>query len=215
MWVLNQLWVVGPQPGLEGRTLSSELDRLHAGCAHRRAVVTDDATGARLAGELAAAGYRGERIVTMPHQGAAPQPPAGVAREIGWEAWRALERACARDDPSHPPGTAEALMGGQEALRRRPGTRMFAGARGGLDACVTTLYSDGTIALVDSVTTLRAHRGHGLASATVALATQEALAAGHELVLVNALEGSDAQRIYARLGFRAAGRSWVFTRPPG
>lgn len=131
MWALNQLWVVGPQPGLEGRTLRSELDRLHAGCAHRRAVVTDDATGARLADELAAAGYRGERIATMPHEGAAPQPPAGVAREIGWEAWRALELACARD------------------------------------------------------------------------------------VLINALEGSAAQRIYARLGFHPAGRSWVFTRPPG
>jgi GNAT superfamily N-acetyltransferase len=215
MWVLNQLWVVGPQPELDDRALRDELDRLFPHSTHRRAVCSDDATGARLAGGMRAVGFAVERLVVMPlaHEPAAPPP--GVAREVDRETWRAVELACARDDPSHGPGLPEELLRGYEAFRRRPGTRMFVGAHDGVDACVTTLYGDGAVAQPENVTTLRAHRGHGLASATVALAAREALAAGHELVFICAEEGSGAQRVYERLGFRPAGRCWAFTRRPG
>ncbi len=63
------------------------------------------------------------------------------------------------------------------------------------------------------VNTLAEHRGHGLAAATVSLAAREALAAGCDMVFIVCAAADGPVALYARLGFRAAGRFWSFTRP--
>jgi predicted GNAT family acetyltransferase len=95
-------------------------------------------------------------------------------------------------------------------------TRFFVAADAGVDAAVTTLYSDGTTAQVENVATLRAHRRRGLARAAVSLAVDAALAMGHELVFIVADADAWPRELYARLGFDPIGGAWNYVRPaPG
>jgi GNAT superfamily N-acetyltransferase len=93
------------------------------------------------------------------------------------------------------------------------GTRRFLGSHDGTDASQTTLYTDGRTGQPESVGTLLAHQGHGLASATVGFAAREALGAGCDLVFIVSLADTGPVALYAGVGFRAAGRFWTFTRP--
>src|SRR4029079_19216333 len=94
-----------------------------------------------------------------------------------------------------------------------PSTRFFIGASGGVDAAVTTLYSDGVVAQIEDVATLRDYRRRGLARGTVSAAIDAALEMGHTLVFIVADDDDWPKDLYARLGFDAVGRAWAFTRP--
>jgi GNAT superfamily N-acetyltransferase len=215
LWILNQLWVDGPHPELTAPDLIAELDRLYPHASHRRTFVTDDATGARHADGMRDAGLMPARYVTMVLDREPPEPPPGVAREVDDATLRATEVAILTADDGKQPSMAEAIAGARAALRAsRPGTRCFAGARNGVDACHVTLYSDGATAQIEDVGTLVAHRGHGLAGATVALAAREALRAGHDLVWLLCDVDDGPIPLYERTGFRIAGPGgWSFTRP--
>jgi predicted GNAT family acetyltransferase len=76
------------------------------------------------------------------------------------------------------------------------------------------LYSDGRIAQIEDVATLPEHRRRGYASAVVLRVVEEALATGHDLVFLTALDDDWPKELYARLGFEEIGRSWSFLRAP-
>lgn len=212
MWVLNQLHVIAPQPELDADALVAELDRLYPALAHRRVTHADDATGARLADAMGDRGFRAEHDAVMLLGDPPPPPPAGVARQADEAAFAAAELVLARDDPEQR-SVADLLAAGRARMRAaRPGTRRFVGRHEGVDACTVTMLSDGDVAQLEDVSTLAAHRGHGVAGATLALAIHEALRSGHELVflVVDADEGPVA--LYERLGFAVAGHTWTFSR---
>jgi GNAT superfamily N-acetyltransferase len=214
LWMLNQLHVVGPHPGLTAKGLIAELDAGLSDARHRRVTVADDATGRGLVDDFRAAGWQVSPTLVMLLDREPPAPPPGVAREVDEPTMRALEELIVRDDPAFPAHDEPVVLAGHIHMRAAiPGTRTFAGAHDGVDACQTTLYAVGRTGQPESVGTLSAHEGHGLASATVALATREALAAGCDLVFILCHADTGPVPLYARVGFRAAGRFWAFTRP--
>ena len=87
-------------------------------------------------------------------------------------------------------------------------------------ASVTLLLRTGAVFGVYAVATKPAYRGRGLASALLAQARWDAAEAvrparseGAPRLTLQVVEGSDAERLYLTLGFRAAFRSPHFRRP--
>ncbi|TCC55266.1 N-acetyltransferase [Kribbella pittospori] len=77
-------------------------------------------------------------------------------------------------------------------------------------ASVTLVLRSGPVTGIYAVATKPAYRGRGLASTLLAQARRDA--AGGRLTL-QVVEGSDAERLYLKLGFRPAFRSPHFRRP--
>lgn len=213
---MNQLYVEGRRPDLTAETVVAELDRGLADARHRRAIVTDDATGRRVAEGMRAAGYGVGPLAVMLLDREPPEPAPGVAHEIDEAAMRALETRIVEDDPQIPEHDRAVVVEGHAHMRAasdgRVRVRRFAGTDGGQDVCRTFLYTDGATGQPEDVETLRAHRGKGIAAATVSLAAREALAAGCDLVFILCHAATGPVSLYADLGFRVSGRFWTFNR---
>ena len=215
-FVMNLLHTEARLPSsLDAEGLRAELDVLQAGMAHRCAYVCDPTAGERMAADLRRDGWHVERDVFMALRRARDrEPEPGVADEVGETALRAIELEAIRE---HRPRAGEVevrhVLGARAALCATCTTRHF--AAGG--AAVATLYSDGAVAQIEDVATLRAHRGRGLARATVSAAVEAALAMGHELIFIVADDEDWPKDLYAKLGFNPMGIAHTFTRlpPPG
>jgi ribosomal protein S18 acetylase RimI-like enzyme len=83
------------------------------------------------------------------------------------------------------------------------GLRAFVAKADGDIAGFATLISLAGAGYVDNVVTLLAHRRRGVGTATTAMAIRESLAAGDRMVHLLTEDGSDAQRLYERLGMGA------------
>jgi GNAT superfamily N-acetyltransferase len=211
--VLNSLHV---DAEVDVDQLVAALDDLYAAYRHRRAYVEREDTGGRLAPALRRRHWLVERNVLMAlrrprDRAAAP----GLAREVDAGTLQAAEAATVREEPY---GRDEEVVGQLLAMRAAlaaamPATRFFVGRFDGVDAAVTTLYSDGVIAQIEDVATLRDYRRRGLARATVSAAIDAALEMDHDLVFIVADEDDWPKNLYGRLGFDAIGRAWAFTRP--
>jgi predicted GNAT family acetyltransferase len=142
-------------------------------------------------------------------------PDAGLAREVDAATHRAAEAATIREEPyGRDEEVVQQLVGMRTALAGAvPTARFFLGAADGVDAAVTTLYSDGVVAQVEDVATLRDYRRRGLARAAVSAAIDAAVEMGHRLVFIVADDEDWPKDLYARLGFDPIGRAWAFTRP--
>ena len=210
--VLNALHV---DAEVDADQLVAALDDLYAGYDHRRADVEVDDTGARLAPELRRRRWQVERNVVMALR--RPRDRDGdrsLAREVDAAAHRAADAATLRGEPY---GRDEDVVRQLVEMRGQfaaavPATRWFVGAADGDDAAVTTLFSDGEIAQVEDVVTLREHRGRGLARAMLTLALDAAAEMGHDLVFIVADDDDWPKDLYRRLGFDPVGHVWGFTR---
>jgi GNAT superfamily N-acetyltransferase len=212
-YVMNSLHVDGET---EPAQLMAALDDLYSGYLHRRAFVERLDVGERLAPALRARRWLVERDVYMTLRRPRDRPPApGLAREVAGATLFEVEAATTRDEPyGKDEDVVRQLTSQRRALAAAvPSARFFVGAVDGVDAAVTTLYSDGLVAQVEDVGTLRIHRGRGLARATVSLAIDTALEMGHELVFIVADDDDWPKDLYGRLGFEPVGRAWAFTRP--
>ena len=175
--------------------------------------ITDDATGRAVADGMAEAGYGADAIAVMLLDRAPAAPDPALAREIDEPAMLALAGRLTGDDDGIPPADREAVVAGHALVRAAlPGTRTFAGVWDGEEVGATTLFLGDGVGQIEAVGTLPAHRGHGVGAAMIDLAGREALAAGCDLVflLCSVVDGPFA--LYARLGYRAAGRCWTFNR---
>jgi GNAT superfamily N-acetyltransferase len=210
---MNSLHVDGDaDPG----TLVAALDDLYGEFLHRRAFVERFDTGERLAPALRARRWLVERDVYMALRRPRDREPApGLAREVDADTLSAVEAATTRDEPyGHDEDVVRQLTAQRGQLAAAvPVSRFFVGACDGVDAAVTTLYSDGVVAQVEDVATLRAYRRRGLARATVSLAIDAALEMGHELIFIVADDDDWPKDLYGRLGFDPIGHAWAFTRP--
>ena len=211
--MLNSLHV---DAEVDGDQLVAALDDLYGAYLHRRAYVERDDTGRRLAPDLRRRHWLVERNVLMAlrrPRDRAPEP--GLAREVDGATLQATEAATIREEPyGRDEEVVRQLVGMRAALAGAvPATRFFVGASDGVDAAVTTLYSDGVIAQIEDVATLRDYRRRGLARATVSAAIDAALQMRHDLVFIVADDEDWPKDLYRRLGFDAIGHVWAFTRP--
>ncbi len=210
------LLTVDVDADLDAETLIAALDELYAGGPHRKALVTRDDVGQRLAKPFSQRGWTVGRHVYMVLRHPRDRAPLpGLARETDEATLRPLQDATTREEPF---GRDEEVVQqlGEHARAwcvAVPSVRYFVGADDGVDAAVTTLYCDGTIAQLEDVATLAAHRGRGLARATVSLAVDAALAAGHELVFLVADDEGWPKALYTKLGFDPVGTVWPLVRP--
>ena len=78
---------------------------------------------------------------------------------------------------------------------------------------MTTLYSDGAVAQIEDVATLRDFRRRGLAAGDGERGDRRGAREGHELIFIVADDDDWPKDLYARLGFDPIGRAWAFTRP--
>jgi GNAT superfamily N-acetyltransferase len=211
VWVLNQL-SVDADTGADG--LTGALDELYGHLPHRRAFIESEQVGERLAPPLRRAGWLVERDVFMVLRRERDHPAQpGLAREVDEPTIRAVEAQTIGEEPYGEPAVVEQLLASRAAFGRAGRARYFVAASDGVDACHTTLYSDGVVAQVEDVGTLAAMRGRGLARAACSAALDAAIAAGHELVFIVADEDDWPKQLYAKLGFDPVGRPWAFTRP--
>jgi GNAT superfamily N-acetyltransferase len=212
--VLNALHVTAPLgPDVDAAAVAAELDRRYEGLGHRRVVIDDDATGRRLADGLGDLGFAcaPELVMTLSAPRDRESPP-GMAREVTPDELRAVERAFMQAEGRTDDLIEELLAMRGELWQARPGTRWFVAEAGGRAGASATLYSDGVVAQVEDVGTLPDLRGGGLGRAVVSAAVDAAVAAGHELVFLTADADDWPQRLYAKLGFREAGRGWACLR---
>jgi len=144
------------------------------------------------------------------------RPPApGLVREVDAPTHRLVEAATVREEPyGRDEDVVRQLVEMRTALADAvPGARFFVGAVDGVDAAVTTLYSDGATAQVEDVATLRDYRRRGLARAAVSAAIDAAVEMGHRFVFIVADDDDWPKELYGRLGFDPIGHAWSFTRP--
>jgi GNAT superfamily N-acetyltransferase len=211
VWVLNQLSV---DTDVDAEGLTGALEELYAHLPHRRAFVESETVGERVAPGLRDTGWLVERDVFMVLRGERDRPAEpGLAREVDEATIRAVEAQTIGEEPYGEPAVVEQLLASRAAFGRAGGARYFVAASEGVDGCHATLYSDGVVAQVEDVGTVKALRGRGLARAACSAAIDAAVAAAHELVFIVADDDDWPRELYAKLGFEAAGRPWAFTRP--
>jgi GNAT superfamily N-acetyltransferase len=201
---------------VDAHQLVAALDDLYGEYLHRRAYVERFDTGERLAPELRRRRWLVERNVFMVLRRPRDRPAEpGLAREVDQATLQVAEEKSVREEPyGRDDEVVRQLVAMRSALAGAVATaRFFVGAADGVDAAVTTLYSDGVIAQIEDVATLRDFRRRGLARATVTAAIDAALTMGHEAIFIVADDDDWPKDLYARLGFDPVGRAWAFTRP--
>ncbi|MEA2385693.1 MAG: hypothetical protein QOH72_5664 [Solirubrobacteraceae bacterium] len=139
----------------------------------------------------------------------------GAAHEVDAATHRVAEAATVREEPyGRDEDVVRQLVGMRTELADAvPVTRFFIGRTDGVDAAVTTLYSDGVTAQVEDVATLRDYRRRGLARAAVSAAIDAAVEMGHRFIFIVADNNDWPKDLYGRLGFDAIGSAWSLTRP--
>ncbi|MEY2535683.1 MAG: hypothetical protein QOF29_3593 [bacterium] len=216
-YVMNTLHVdIDADSDVDAEQLVAAADEVYAGFLHRRVFMERFEAGKRLAAAMRARRWLVERDVYMALRRPRDRGPApGLAREVDQATLSVVEAATTREEPyGRDEDVVRQIVAQREALAAAsPGTRFFVGALNGVDAALTTLYTDGTVAQVEDVGTLREHRGRGLARATVSMAIDAALDMGHKLVFIVADDADWPKELYGRLGFDPIGRAWAFTRP--
>lgn len=139
--------------------------------------------------------------------------------DAGWAAVLALSVADADDrSPAHAEFLAWRLGAHRDAYLRAPGTGGFWGAfdaaTGALHGSLGLRESDDLLRFQD-VETAAAQRRRGIASALCAAALRAAAARRpRALAVIVAEQGSQADRIYRRLGFSPISLQWSVTRAP-
>jgi GNAT superfamily N-acetyltransferase len=219
---LNTLLLRAPLPATVGAPELAALADARQGELHHRRVVLDDVAAAeRLADELLGAGWERERTLYMALRS---DPRAALndrrARRLSEEQLRSIQRATLAEDdfgPHTSPGLVQRLVAAQVALRAGTAALGFGAGQGDEVVSHCTLFCEAEpagrrVALIDSVGTLRAHRGQGLAKAVVSTAVRAAGEWGADLIVVPADADDWPQMLYAGLGFAPIGRQVGFTR---
>jgi predicted metal-dependent hydrolase len=215
IWDLNFVRVEELPHDTSPARLAADADRLHAdGVAHRKIVFHGEQTAARLAPEFRELGWRIDRNLVMALRELRPPERAHDVVEVERASIKASEREFVLGEDGTSSDAAEQILAISTLTEQAVTVRPFATLDEGSATSWCDLYSDGHTAQIESVCTLRAKRGRGLASAVVATAARTALDAGHELVFLVVNEDEGPVELYLRLGFEGIGREVVFFKPP-
>lgn len=210
---LNLVWVDAYE--IDAAALIAEGERLakRHGYEHCELLVPDVATTGRLAPALAAAGYEAERRLLMVARRPPDRHAAHPVEEIDLPTIEAFTEATLREGLERfDEETIRQLCAAKRIVAASGGRFLATRAADGTVAAACEVYTDGTIAQVESLVTLVRYRGRGYARSLVLHAVQEARASSHELVFLQA-DGDDWPRhLYARLGFDPVGCVTRFLR---
>ena len=94
-----------------------------------------------------------------------------------------------------------------------PNNTFYIGSLEGQPAGVTHLLRDGATAGIYAVSTLKAQRGHGVATTLIARAVRDAQAAGCDVISIGTDLDNPARSIYEAMGFEAAFETQLWTAP--
>ncbi len=216
IWDLNFVRIEELPPETNAGRLAADADCLHAdGVAHRKLVVHGEQTAARLAPGFRELGWRVDRNLVMALSELRPPERGHDVVEVTRASIKTSEREFARgEDPTMSDDAVEQILAISTLTEQAVNMRAFATIEEGNPTSWCELYTDGRTADVESVATLRAQRGRGLASAVVATAARAALDEGHDLVFLVVNEDEGPVELYRRLGFEGIGREIIFFKPP-
>jgi ribosomal protein S18 acetylase RimI-like enzyme len=216
----NNASVLEAAPGLTLEEIRSVLHPAlrEAGAANEHVEFWDTSVGSPALRRLREEGGRPGIDAVMVFQGPLPAAPATerVVREItepdeNFWSWYGASRVEFGDEMTPP--VLELLLTRDRALFHPAGLRWFVGFSEGEMAGYASLLSLEGVGYVDNVVTLPAFRRRGVAFATVRRAVEASAEGGDRLVFLLTDDGSDAQRLYERLGFRTRSMIESFTRP--
>jgi GNAT superfamily N-acetyltransferase len=213
VWQVNAIRVEDPEAGVG--ELVDEADQVQSRFGHRKLVMYDEQLGARLAPQLAAAGWNVFRVLIMLRRRPPDRPPVpGAAAEVSRDLGAAALAAFRREQPFG--WQAEAVRQLAEMDDRYThvvGARDFASPPDN-PACACRLYTYDGLGQVDEVGTLESRRRRGHARAAVAAAADAATANGCEQVFMVTDSADWPQQLYRRLGFDEIGATYEFLKLP-
>jgi GNAT superfamily N-acetyltransferase len=213
VWDMNFFLVESAPEGTTAQEVAAQCARIFAGhaVAHRKVVVDRECFGKSLVPGFRTLGWEHERDVVMVHRRTPDRAPAAsAAREMSLEdIIPTFENAARRAFDDTP--TAQQILARNYLLRERGRARFFAAEQDGVPASHCELYSDGTTAQVESVTTLERYQGRGLARAVVLAAVDAAQASGCDFVFLRADDAGWPKELYRKLGFDPVGRTFAWT----
>lgn len=200
---------------LTADAVQEAADELQASMAHRKVMIAEEETGARVAEDLRGRGWRMFTLVTMAYRGPRERDPAAAerAREVSPEELHEA-RVRSLDDGLRDPGAARQIVAFTERLAGSVPTRLVAASArpdeeiGGF----CSLFHLGGIGQIDEVVTIERHRRQGLGRAVVEYALQSSLRAGDDLTFLVADESDWPREWYARLGFEPIARRYELLR---
>jgi uncharacterized protein (DUF952 family)/GNAT superfamily N-acetyltransferase len=168
-----------------------------------------------VAGQLAARGWEADELLVMARS--ARPAPAGpraerVAQHEVHDLWR---RSWRRDLPAGPDldEVVDQLVGREHRNDAVVAVHDLAVREDGRPVAAGQLRVDGATAAVESVLTEPDARGRGHGDAVLAAALDGAVAAGCDLVVLEAAADDWSRHWYARRGFAEVGSVWEVTGP--
>jgi ribosomal protein S18 acetylase RimI-like enzyme len=193
----------------DAATLIATADELQAGLRHRKLEIEDEALGARLADDFAAAGWRTEALAMMVREGPPPSAHARVEQATPAETWEL--RTEWYGDSAPDDAAFAGLLVGQDEIGVRLGRRAFVVRERGRPIGFAMLTpGDGAVEVEETYVT-PAHRSAGLGRALL----ESALAAGGQTrAWIVADHGGRPQGLYERLGFSTVWVWHAFIREP-
>jgi ribosomal protein S18 acetylase RimI-like enzyme len=201
-----------------GRIMELAGDALAGhGLSHLTVSCREESEGARIAGEMEAAGWRPDIGVYMVARAASTLEATADAAERPLseieDQLREVIADCFVPDYDGPPeAVCEQMLAAIVGDEGNQGRRWFvAGIDGRLAACCC-LIDHGGIGEIEYVGTLRSARGQGLARAVVLAAREASAAAGDELTFLQADRDHWPAQLYERLGFEPVGLDHAFLR---
>lgn len=208
VWSVNQVRVALP---LGFEALVELAEEQLATTPYLHIVVENQDTGPELAQAFRTTGWKVEREVVMVLS-AAPDREAdtSVVIDAGEDEVTELMRRWYSEDELRP-GELEQLAAFSSRESRACRDRLL-GVRSvdGALLAITKLRTAGGIAQVEDVYTVPEARGRGFARALVSRAVELARAGDPDLIFITADDNDWPQQLYARIGFRALGRIWLF-----
>lgn len=156
-----------------------------------------------------------EESVSMVHRG--DTPSAALGGDVGVRV-AAPEDAQAFADLASAGGPKwmRALMRSTTlASVNEPGHTFYIGNAGGEPAGTLHMLEDGSTAGLYAISTLKPHRGHGVATALIARAIADARSHTCEIICLRTAAAGDAHRLFESLGFEEAHRSMLWEQRPG
>jgi GNAT superfamily N-acetyltransferase len=213
---LNALILDAPlTPTLDAPALARLADEHLGHLPHRHITINDGPAAERLAADFARRGWTMERTLLMALCRAPDRLPlAQVATEVEHEQVRELELEIDEQEErarGWPPGAAQLVGAGLEAMRAGTEAHCFAARHDGRLVSACTMFVHASAALLDNVGTLEPSRGRGLGRAVVAAAVDAALATHCHPILVAADADDWPRQLYARMGFGPLGTQVSFT----
>jgi ribosomal protein S18 acetylase RimI-like enzyme len=218
VWDLNFLEVerTGERPTADGLIAAAEGLQGPAGLGHRRIMLHDVDLAESLAPRFRKLGWMINKFLFM-ELVREPDPPVASkrARKIDRDTHLETYIRTASESPyGSTPEVVRQLAGQTDVIADAYDVRYFGAIDDdGTVASICVLYSDGEIAQVEDVATLKEYQGRGLATELLALTIAEAKGAGHDLIFLVADAEDWPKELYRRLGFDELGLSYDFVLP--